>query len=98
MLFNSLHFLLFFPVFCYLYFAVPRRFQHMVLAAGGYYFYGSFSPYFTIILLTITCNDFILKIINSITRISGYFSCTYDLNNFVSWGAYIVEFYCSNTN
>lgn len=71
MLFNSLHFLLFFPVFCYLYFAVPRRFQHMVLAAGGYYFYGSFSPYFTIILLTITCNDFIAgKMMDATDKIS----------------------------
>ncbi len=59
MLFNSLHFLLFFPVFCFLYYAVPRKRQYKVLLAGGYYFYGNFSPSFAIILFVITCNDFI---------------------------------------
>jgi D-alanyl-lipoteichoic acid acyltransferase DltB (MBOAT superfamily) len=58
MLFNSLHFLLFFPVFCYIYFSVPKQHQYKVLIAGGYYFYGNFSPFFAIILFAITCNDY----------------------------------------
>jgi len=29
------------------------------LVAGGYYFYGNFSPFFAIILFVITCNDFL---------------------------------------
>ncbi len=62
MLFNSLHFLLFFPVFCFIYFAVPKKHQWKVLVAGGYYFYGNFSPFFAIILFVITCNDFLAGI------------------------------------
>jgi len=59
MLFNSLHFLIFFPIFCYLYLRVPKKHQYKILVAGGYYFYGNFSPFFAIILFVITCNDFI---------------------------------------
>jgi alginate O-acetyltransferase complex protein AlgI len=59
MLFNSLHFLLFFPIFCWLYFSVSQKHQWKILVAGGYYFYGNFSPFFAIILFVITCNDFI---------------------------------------
>ena len=59
MLFNSLHFLLFFPVFCFLYLRVPKQHQWKILVAGGYYFYGNFSPFFAIILFVITCNDFL---------------------------------------
>ena len=62
MLFNSLHFLLFFPVFCFLYFSVPKQHQWKILVAGGYYFYGNFSPFFAIILFVITCNDFLAGI------------------------------------
>jgi alginate O-acetyltransferase complex protein AlgI len=62
MLFNSLHFLLFFPLFCYIFFAVPKQHQWKILVTGGYYFYGSFSPYFAIILFVITCNDFLAGI------------------------------------
>lgn len=62
MLFNSLHFLLFFPIFCYLYFIAPKQHQSKVLILGGYYFYGNFSPFFAIILFFITCNDFIAGI------------------------------------
>jgi D-alanyl-lipoteichoic acid acyltransferase DltB (MBOAT superfamily) len=58
MLFNSIHFLLFFPIFCYLYLSVPKKHQWKILVAGGYYFYGNFSPFFAIILFVITCNDF----------------------------------------
>lgn len=59
MLFNSLHFIIFFPLFCALYLTVPKQHQWKVLVAGGYYFYGSFSPFFAILLFVITCNDFI---------------------------------------
>ena len=59
MLFNSIHFLLFFPIFCYLYLSVPKQHQWKILVAGGYYFYGNFSPFFAIILFVITCNDFL---------------------------------------
>lgn len=58
MLFNSLHFLLFFPLFCYIYFSVSKQHQWKILVAGGYYFYGNFSPFFALILFVITCNDF----------------------------------------
>ena len=58
MLFNSLHFVIFFPLFLCAYFLVPRKDQYKVMVLGGYYFYGSFNWYLLLILFGITCNDF----------------------------------------
>lgn len=58
MLFNSLHFVIFFPLFLCAYFLVPRKDQYKVMLLGGYYFYGSFNWYLLLILFGITCNDF----------------------------------------
>jgi D-alanyl-lipoteichoic acid acyltransferase DltB (MBOAT superfamily) len=58
MLFNSLHFLLFFPIFLAIYFSVPQKHQWKLLLASGYYFYGAFSPKYDLILIAITLNDF----------------------------------------
>lgn len=58
MLFNSLHFLIFFPLFLLLYFRIPKRHQWKLLLASGYYFYGAFSPKYTLILVAITLNDY----------------------------------------
>jgi len=44
MFFNSLQFLVFFPVVCALYFATPNRFRWVLLLAASYYFYMSWRP------------------------------------------------------
>ena len=39
MLFNSISFLIFFPVVILLYFIIPHRFRYIWLLAASYYFY-----------------------------------------------------------
>ncbi|HEX8888698.1 MAG TPA: MBOAT family O-acyltransferase [Pyrinomonadaceae bacterium] len=55
MLFNSLHFLLFFPTVTILYFLLPQRFRWQLLLAASCYFYMIFRPvYILVLLFTIT--------------------------------------------
>lgn len=59
MLFNSFHFLLFFPVVTMLYFLLPHRFRWGLLLAASCYFYMAFIPqYILILFLTITVDYF----------------------------------------
>jgi len=59
MLFNSFHFLLFFPIVTALYFLVPHRFRWGILLAASCYFYMAFIPqYILILLVTITVDYF----------------------------------------
>lgn len=50
MSFNSLHFLIYFPVVTTLYFALPYRFRWALLLAASCYFYMAFIPVFILIL------------------------------------------------
>ena len=50
MLFNSIDFLLFFPVVVFLYFIVPRKTRYIVLLIASYYFYMSWNPKYAILI------------------------------------------------
>lgn len=57
MLFNSIAFLLFFPIVCALYFCIPAqhvRARNMLLLAASYYFYMNWEPTYALLLLTST--------------------------------------------
>jgi D-alanyl-lipoteichoic acid acyltransferase DltB (MBOAT superfamily) len=55
MLFNSIHFMVFFPVVTILYFALPHRFRWLMLLLASCVFYIAFIPIYLIILaVTIT--------------------------------------------
>ena len=55
MLFNSFAFLLFFPVVCVLYFALPTlRLRNLFLLVASYYFYMNWEPAYALLLLTST--------------------------------------------
>ena len=54
MLFNSLDFLLFFPVVTLLYFAIPKRWRYLWLLAASYYFYMCWNPAYALLMLTST--------------------------------------------
>jgi alginate O-acetyltransferase complex protein AlgI len=58
MLFNSLHFLVFFPVFVGLYFGLPARWRAPLLLAGSYYFYLSWKPVYGLLLAATTLLDY----------------------------------------
>ncbi len=50
MLFNSVGFLIFFPIVVLVFFLVPRRFQYLWLLAASYYFYMSWNPQYVLLL------------------------------------------------
>lgn len=57
MLFNSISFLLFFPIVCALYFCIPAtqiRTRNMLVLIASYYFYMNWEPTYALLLLTST--------------------------------------------
>ncbi|HEX8507540.1 MAG TPA: MBOAT family O-acyltransferase [Hymenobacter sp.] len=58
MLFNSLHFLVFFPVVVGLYFGLPPRWRGPLLLLASYYFYMSWRAAYALLLLATTVIDY----------------------------------------
>lgn len=57
MLFNSISFLLFFPIVCILYYLIPKkdfRYRNILLLAASYYFYMNWEPVYALLLLSST--------------------------------------------
>ncbi len=54
MLFNSIHFLIFFPIVTLLYFAFPRKVRYLWLLLASYYFYMSLDAMYGLFLLAST--------------------------------------------
>lgn len=54
MLFNSIDFLIFFPVVTLLYFLIPHRFRYIWLLIASYYFYMAWNPVYILLMLTTT--------------------------------------------
>lgn len=51
MLFNSLHFLIFFPIVVLLYFIIPEKFRYLWLLAASYYFYMCWNVKYAFLIL-----------------------------------------------
>lgn len=60
MLFNSISFLIFFPLVVVLFFSVPRRWQWILLLVASMYFYMAFVPWYILILLFLIVTDYCL--------------------------------------
>lgn len=58
MLFNSLHFLLFFPGVLALYYLIPFRFRWILIFFASCYFYMAFIPKYILILFTVILIDY----------------------------------------
>lgn len=54
MLFNSLEFLVFFPVVCLCYFVIPHKVRYLFLLACSYFFYMCWNPEYALLMLTST--------------------------------------------
>jgi D-alanyl-lipoteichoic acid acyltransferase DltB (MBOAT superfamily) len=54
MLFNSIDFLIFFPIVVLLYFLIPKRIKHLWLLAASYYFYMCWNAKYALLILTST--------------------------------------------
>ncbi|QWR76742.1 MBOAT family O-acyltransferase [Candidatus Magnetomonas plexicatena] len=63
MLFNSLQFLIFFPVVTVLYFALPQKYRNLMLLAASTIFYMAFVPAYILILATLIAIDYICGIL-----------------------------------
>jgi len=53
-LFNSLNFLLFFPVVVLIYFVIPKKVKNIWLLVSSYYFYMSWNPQYALLILVLT--------------------------------------------
>jgi len=62
MLFNSLHFLIFFPLVVITFFALPPRIRWLLLLVASYYFYMSWKPIYGLLLFVTTVIAYIAGI------------------------------------
>src|SRR5210317_649013 len=70
MLFNSLHFLIFFPIVVGIYFSISHKYRWILLLISSYYFYMSWKPEYIILIMVSTLIDYFvgLNIHKSITK------------------------------
>ena len=59
MLFNSLSFLIFFPIVLAVYFVIPKKTRYIWLLAASYYFYMSWNPRYALLLLFSTAITYV---------------------------------------
>jgi alginate O-acetyltransferase complex protein AlgI len=59
MLFNSVNFLIFFPIVVLAYFVVPKKIKNFWLLLASYFFYGSFGWVYSLLLLFSTVTTFV---------------------------------------
>jgi len=62
MLFNSLHFLVFFPIVVALYFSIPHRHRWIMLLISSYYFYMSWKAEYIFLIIISTLIDYVVGI------------------------------------
>lgn len=62
MLFNSLDFLIFFPIVVFLYFSMPHKHRWLLLLICSYYFYMSWKAEYAILIIVSTVIDYIVGI------------------------------------
>lgn len=59
MLFNSLNFLIFFPLVCLAYYIIPHRLRYLFLLGCSYYFYMCWNPKYALLMLTSTAITYV---------------------------------------
>ena len=59
MLFNSLEFMIFFPVVCLIYYVIPHRVRYIFLLACSYFFYMCWNPTYALLMLTSTAITYV---------------------------------------
>lgn len=68
MLFNSLHFLVFFPIVVLLYYVIPHRVRYLWLLAASYYFYMCWNPVYVLLLIFSTVITYLSGVLIDRTR------------------------------
>lgn len=54
MLFNSIDFLIFFPIVVLVYFIIPKKIRYIWLLVASYYFYMCWNPKYALLMMTST--------------------------------------------
>lgn len=62
MLFNSLHFLIFFPIVTLVYFIIPQKIKNLWLLIVSYYFYMCWQPTYALLILFSTASTYLCSI------------------------------------
>jgi alginate O-acetyltransferase complex protein AlgI len=63
MLFNSLQYALFLPIFIALYYVCPRRFRVALLLLGSYVFYASWDPIYLVLIIVLTLANYLFGLL-----------------------------------
>ena len=63
MQFNSLHFLIFFPIVLAVYFVIPKKLRHLWLLAASYYFYMSWNAQYAVLIAFSTVVSYLTGIL-----------------------------------
>ena len=58
--FNSVHYLIFFPMVAALFFTLPHRYRWVLLLAASYVFYMAWEPLYIVLILASTCVDYLV--------------------------------------
>ena len=58
MVFNSIDFLVFFPIVLLVYFILPAKIRHIGLLISSYYFYMCWNPLYSILLIIVTISTY----------------------------------------
>ena len=85
MLFNSIEFLIFFPLVCIFYFVLPHRVRYIYLLACSYFFYMCWNPKYALLMLTSTAITYLSGIlIDGCDKISDEHAGTFRKKVFVA--------------
>ena len=71
MLFNSIHFLLFFPIVACLYLVLPKKANYVWLLLASYYFYMSWNPKYVVLILFTTVVTYVTGLLIGSGKTSG---------------------------
>ena len=72
MLFNSIEFLIFFPLVVLVYYMIPKRIKHLWLLVASYYFYMSWNAKYALLILTSTFITYISGLLIDKTRTASW--------------------------
>lgn len=72
MLFNSINFLIFFPIVVLVYFAIPKRIKHLWLLTASYYFYMCWNAKYALLILSSTVVTYMSGLLIEKVKNSSY--------------------------
>lgn len=99
MLFNSIEFLVFFPVVTLLYFLVPKNLRWLLLLIASCIFYGAFIPAYLFILFGLICIDYSAGLFIATGKKKGFWLVLSIIANLLLLGLFKYhDFFITNIN